>query len=607
MYPLSALPYPTRQRLRELARPRELYNLQLADVDNIIKELNPIQVIKTYDRAVYEFRYFNGRAQAQVKSYKTIKPNKKLLYKPEISTFVKVGPSFFKEPLLQHFLFESTEINLHICEIEHCLTSSLQTLTTNIPKIVFYHCNINADVTLASLIAAFPITTNFVFLYCNFKENFLVDLKNVLGLSRSFRTVDIHLTFIETFLPCLSEKSVGDIMEFMKLYNEKNPFFLNLLGGCVGFYKAEKKLFAPWLKQVYGPAISLRQQALRMSSLRKFKINGLFRHRRLRKRPHVRTSKFERARKPFIALDAIAVSILSRLQHSLQNPTMTYPLSKLPYSSQRRLRELARPCELYNLQLADIDMTLHLNPLQQIAESHYWISYFEDGLYHYNEYYKAKIHLDPETLMKVDGVGIYRITEPPFFHQPELLYIINNVPDFHEIDIRQCAVTNDFMDSLKNWIQYLFALSFYNSTIHDRITALSLIAAYPDTKYIDFFDCIFPESFFADFKDVLKMKHSHRKIKIVAKDHDWLTKGIAADIIEVIRNYDDNSLITLHIGLTNYCDSGATTSNLTVKFWTSKCLNKFLKNHLADDMADWKDFAISDVWKELEGHYVQED
>uniref|UniRef100_A0A7E4W838 Uncharacterized protein n=1 Tax=Panagrellus redivivus TaxID=6233 RepID=A0A7E4W838_PANRE len=45
---------------------------------------------------------------------------------------------------------------------------------------------------------------------------------------------------------------------------------------------------------------------------------------------------------------------------------MTYPLASFAYSFQRRLRELAAPDEVYHLQLADIDNTVHLEPPLQV-------------------------------------------------------------------------------------------------------------------------------------------------------------------------------------------------------------------------------------------------
>uniref|UniRef100_A0A7E4W548 FTH domain-containing protein n=1 Tax=Panagrellus redivivus TaxID=6233 RepID=A0A7E4W548_PANRE len=70
---------------------------------------------------------------------------------------------------------------------------------------------------------------------------------------------------------------------------------------------------------------------------------------------------------------------------------MVYKLSDYSYSFIQRLRELASPLEAYNLQVADIDGTLSLKPLQELTEIQ-----FEDQMTCYFFHFSnAKVFYSP--------------------------------------------------------------------------------------------------------------------------------------------------------------------------------------------------------------------
>uniref|UniRef100_A0A7E4VX95 FBA_2 domain-containing protein n=1 Tax=Panagrellus redivivus TaxID=6233 RepID=A0A7E4VX95_PANRE len=137
-----------------------------------------------------------------------------------------------------------------------------------------------------------------------------------------------------------------------------------------------------------------------------------------------------------------------------RSPIM-YPLSTYSYSFQRRLRELASPIEAYNLQVADIDETIHLSPRVQLTT-------FDT--------------LEVSTKSTSDGMHVRLLNsdEPNCQLHPTMLFnikrlIINKNRDLTQLAslklekriipkndvtvlINKCVVDKKFLKMLKSWI-----------------------------------------------------------------------------------------------------------------------------------------------------------
>uniref|UniRef100_A0A7E4WCR2 DPPIV_N domain-containing protein n=1 Tax=Panagrellus redivivus TaxID=6233 RepID=A0A7E4WCR2_PANRE len=123
---------------------------------------------------------------------------------------------------------------------------------------------------------------------------------------------------------------------------------------------------------------------------------------------------------------------------SVSESPKIYPVSKYAYSFQRRLRELATPKEAYNIQLADIDQTIDLNPTITHSNNYTYRMVYNQQL---NDLYildtannKTK-KVNNSTLYNVESIYLYNVDASVFDHalfrqilnDPHyLLYIVNS-------------------------------------------------------------------------------------------------------------------------------------------------------------------------------------
>uniref|UniRef100_A0A7E4VRU5 LRR containing protein n=1 Tax=Panagrellus redivivus TaxID=6233 RepID=A0A7E4VRU5_PANRE len=96
---------------------------------------------------------------------------------------------------------------------------------------------------------------------------------------------------------------------------------------------------------------------------------------------------------------------------------MVYTLSNYSYSFIRRLRELATPLEAYNLQIADIDTTCHLKPLQTLTNDNSVYGYsidFDQNTVTDIESPHAYVDITNSTLLAANGIKFHHLTSDTF-------------------------------------------------------------------------------------------------------------------------------------------------------------------------------------------------
>uniref|UniRef100_A0A7E4W5G4 FERM domain-containing protein n=1 Tax=Panagrellus redivivus TaxID=6233 RepID=A0A7E4W5G4_PANRE len=152
-YPLSKLAYGLRCRLRELATPREVYELQLAAPH--LAGLQPIQkIVNIDDVVIFEFRNDGLRLSLHKKKYEYC--NKTLFRLTHVLAFIYVMALTDLDVIHGQYLLDVSYIAFYHSHITLELIKKLAKSTNdNVGSIEFKKCRIDLDVTLDAITAMF--------------------------------------------------------------------------------------------------------------------------------------------------------------------------------------------------------------------------------------------------------------------------------------------------------------------------------------------------------------------------------------------------------------------------------------------------------------------
>uniref|UniRef100_A0A7E4VDQ0 Uncharacterized protein n=1 Tax=Panagrellus redivivus TaxID=6233 RepID=A0A7E4VDQ0_PANRE len=211
---------------------------------------------------------------------------------------------------------------------------------------------------------------------------------------------------------------------------------------------------------------------------------------------------------------------------------MVYPIAALPYSSQRRMRELAQPRELYHLQLADIDDTLYLNPLQLVRHDSMFARYRRNGRARATEPLTDTEFQEKTMLILIDDIVMLKeIFSSSVFEDSKLQYYKF---ESGKVGLSNCIINVGVLNGLKTWIPNCPDFFFYVCSIEEGVTLASIINTYPMATSLRFSSCQLPDNFLIGLKSVLKTEKAC-KVRIICQNQpNWLNKNIAADIVDFL-------------------------------------------------------------------------
>uniref|UniRef100_A0A7E4W8M0 Recep_L_domain domain-containing protein n=1 Tax=Panagrellus redivivus TaxID=6233 RepID=A0A7E4W8M0_PANRE len=191
---------------------------------------------------------------------------------------------------------------------------------------------------------------------------------------------------------------------------------------------------------------------------------------------------------------------------------MTYPLASYSYSFQRRIRELAAPVEAYHLQLADIDETIALRPLQMayvLNALHLPALNIEDK--------DENITVEPvvegeEVLFQPSKIIVQGEDSPATqYFTPELLMRIDTTQNY-TIELINCYVDQEFLNLTRYRNGNLPRRDTCVIECHECVISAELTV---NNTYEDFnfqvVKCEFEGAYFKDVADLLlRDKHAFK-------------------------------------------------------------------------------------------------